>query len=90
MYEEINKYVRGEKKINIFSSYKIMSMVEHFMLDEIRNMGFSEPQYTLHCVVRDKKGYDTSVLGEGIVFSNGTISRTLSRSLINGLDVMAT
>jgi hypothetical protein len=89
MYEELNKYVRGEKKINLFSSYKIMSMVQHFILDEIRNMGFSEPQYKLHCVIKDNRGYDTDTLGEKIL-KDKKIIININRRLIDDLDTMAT
>ena len=89
MYEELNKYVRGEKKINLFSSYKIMSMVQHFILDEIRNMGFSEPKYKLHCVIKDNRGYDTDTLGEKIL-KDKKIIININRRLIDDLDTMAT
>ena len=57
MNEELNNYVKGNKRINIFNMIKVCKLVENMAIDEIRKIGFSEPMYKIYCCRRDFRGY---------------------------------
>lgn len=89
MYEELNKYVKGEKKLNILNMYRVCRMIESLVLNEIRNMGFSEPEYKLYCVIKDNKGYDIDTFGEQIL-KNKKIIININKRLVDDIDTVAT
>ena len=47
MYEELNKYVTGEKKLGLLNIYKASRAVEEIAKEEIGRIGFVEPQYKI-------------------------------------------
>lgn len=89
MYEELNKYVTGEKKLGLLNIYKASRAVEEIAKEEIGRIGFVEPQYKIVCVVRDQRGYDANRLGVQLLEGN-KIVMTINKRLIDGLDVKAT
>ena len=89
MYEELNKYIIGEKKLIFFNTSKASRIVEEIAKEELRQIGFKEPEYKLYCVVRDQRGYDTNNLGVQILNGNKVIIN-INKRLIDGLDEVAT
>ena len=89
MNEELNNYVKGNKRINIFNMIKVCKLVENMAIDEIRKIGFSEPMYKIYCVIRDFRGYDIETMGDQL-FRNKKIIVNLNKKLIDAIGDKAT
>lgn len=89
MYEELNKYVTGEKKLIFFNTFKASRIVEQIGIEEMRKLGLSESEYKLYCIVKDNVGYESDNLGEHI-FKDGKAILKLNKILIDGLSNIAT
>ena len=89
MNEELNNYVKGNKRINIFNMIKVCKLVENMAIDEIRKIGFSEPMYKIYCVIRDFRGYDIEKMGDQL-FRNKKIIVNLNKKLIDAIGDKAT
>lgn len=88
-YKELNKFVRGEKRINIFNFNKLCKAIENIVVSEIRSIGFKEPEYKLYCVIKENRGYDIDTLGEQIYNSKRVIIN-INTKLLDGLEQIAT
>ena len=89
MYEELNKYVTGEKKLIFFNTFKASRIVERIGIEEMKKLGLSESEYKLYCIVKDNVGYESDNLGEHI-FKDGKAILKLNKILIDGLSNIAT
>ena len=89
MNEELNNYVKGNKRINIFNMIKVCKLVENMAIDEIRKIGFSEPMYKIYCCIRDFRGYDIETMGDQL-FRNKKIIVNLNKKLIDAIGDKAT
>lgn len=88
-YEELNKFVKGKKRINFFNFNKLCKAIENIVIDEIRKIGFTEPEYKLYCVIKDNRGYEIDTLGEQIYNSKRVIVN-VNTKLLDGLEKIAT
>ena len=89
MNEELLEYIRGDKNLNIFRHYKACRMIEKFVMDEIRKIGFCEPEYKLFCVVRDNVGYDIDTMGTQIL-EDRKAGVVVNKRLVDGMQTLAT